>query len=259
MACLWFARRSIAISDMDTTSDGLLNHRIKIEQPKYGYRVAVDTVLLAAAVPVQAGDRVLDLGCGVGGVMLCLATRVPGISAVGVEIQDELAELARRNIQGNALQADLKILQGDVTSLSLGNNFDHALMNPPYHDEARHDVSAHDGKRTANTEKEGDLPVWMERAALALKSSGMLTLIHRADRVEEILGYGKKLFGATEILTILPKAGAAAKRVIIRFRKEGQGIRRCRDFVLHKPDGGYSDEAEKILREAEALRFIEAN
>lgn len=241
---------------MDTTLDGLLNRRVTIEQPKHGYRVAVDTVLVAAAVPAQAGHKILDLGCGVGGIALCLAARVPGLSVTGIEIQPELVELVCRNTERNELQTDIKILQGDVTNYSFEPEFDHVVMNPPYHDEARHDVSAHDGKRTANTEKEGDLAVWIAQAAQALKPPGSLTLIHRADRLDEILKHMEGLFGGAEILPLLPRTGVAPKRVIIRARKnEKSPIKQCDGLLLHKPEGGYTDEAEAILRHGEALLF----
>ncbi len=243
---------------MDTTSDGLLNRRVLIEQPAKGYRVAVDTVLLAAAIPVQAGEKVLDAGCGVGGVMLCLACRVPEIFITGIDIQKELADLCRHNIAYNAFPSEMKVEQGDVTQLpeTLSGFFDHVAMNPPYHDEARHDVSAHAGKRMANAEKDGDLKLWIENAARTLRSSGMLTLIHRADRQEEILKTLQPFFGAIEILPILPKEGTAPKRVIIRARKgEKTWANVCRSFILHKPDGGYTDEAEAVLRHAKPLEF----
>ncbi len=104
--------------------------------------------------------------------MLCLASRVPGISVTGMEIQAELAELCRRNIERNAFQAEMKIAQGNVTQMpgDFVNAFDHVLANPPYHDEARHDLSPDAMKRTANTEKDGDLAQWILAAAKALKS-----------------------------------------------------------------------------------------
>jgi len=242
---------------MDTTCDGLLDKRVTIEQPKDGYRVAVDTVLLAAATPVQAGQKVLDLGCGVGGAMLCVATRVSGISITGIEIQKELAELCAVNITRNKF-ATLDARCADAVSLpdDLIGIFDHVLMNPPYHDGARHDVSPVAQKRTANTEKESDLVRWVASAAKALKPSGMLTLIHRADRQAEIEALLGVVFGAIEALPVLPKTGAAPKRVIMRAKKGGMGgVRLCRNLVLHQADGRYTDEAEAALRHMKALEF----
>src|ERR1700743_835680 len=102
---------------MLTTLDGLLNRRVTLEQPEDGFRVAVDTVFLAAAVPAKAGDKLLELGCGVGGAVLAVACRIPGISIPGVEIQDDLADLCRRNISRNALEAEMVVQSSDATKL----------------------------------------------------------------------------------------------------------------------------------------------
>jgi len=242
---------------METTCDGLLDKRVTIEQPKDGYRVAVDTVLLAASVPARAGETALDLGCGAGGAMLCLAARLPGVFLTGVEIQKELADLCAANIARNKF-AGLNVLRADAALLpgDLAGTFDHVLMNPPYHDEARHDVSADARKRMANTEREGDLARWVTGAAKALKPSGTLTLVHRADRQAEIEALLAPEFGAVEILPILPKPGIPPKRVIVRGKKGGTGAARlCRHLVLHQADGRYTGQAEAILRHAKALEF----
>ena len=240
----------------ETTLDGFLNNRIVLEQPADGYRAAVDTVLLAAAVPAHVGEKVLDLGCGAGGAMLCLAARVPGISTLGVEIQNELRLLCRDNIMRNGLKANLAVQDGDATVLSsaLSGFFDHVIMNPPYHDEARHDVSPHAQKRIANTEKSGDLALWLANAVRALKPSGCLTLIHRADRLEEILACVSPASCMVEIFDIIPKAGMPPKRVIVCVHKGvTPSLLQKRDFILHRSDGRYTDEAESVLRNGAAL------
>ncbi len=246
---------------MDTTLDGMLNRRVALEQPKDGFRVAVDTVLLAASVPARAGERCLDFGCGAGGAMLCLAVRVPGLRITGIELQPELAALCRRNIARNAWAEGLDVREGDVTDLppALAAEWgaDHVFMNPPYHEAARHDVSARADRRIANTEKEGDLARWIAAAARALKTGGMLTLIHRADRLEEIIRWSETHFGGIEILPVLPREGAAAGRVILRAKKGAAPAppRHARPLVLHGPGGGYTPEADDILRHAQAAGF----
>ena len=96
------------------TEDALLGGRVRLLQPSRGYRVAVDAVLLAAAVEAAPGECVLDLGAGVGAVGLCIAARVPGCSIVGVELQSELAALAARNATLNGVDNPMRTIVHDL-------------------------------------------------------------------------------------------------------------------------------------------------
>jgi tRNA1(Val) A37 N6-methylase TrmN6 len=244
--------------DSSTTIDGLLNRRVMLEQPEVGYRVAVDTVLLAAAVPAFAGDRVLDMGAGVGGAILCLAARVPGVTGAGLEMQQELVDLFVKNITRNAFAKGLEARQGDVAHLPpeyLGT-FDHVMMNPPYHEEKRHDASDNDIKRIAHIEKPGDLEAWIGAAAKALKPAGSLTIIHRADRQKNIVALLELAFGAVEIVQLLPREGVAAKRVVVRALKNDlPSVDEMQPLILHKEEGGYTAETDEILRNAQPMPF----
>jgi len=244
----------------DTTIDGLLDRRVALEQPAKGYRVAVDTVLLAAAVPAQAGDKVLELGSGVGGAMLCLASRMPELSIIGVEIDNEILLLAASNIARNTFATHCKLRHADATRLphDFPKSFDHVFMNPPYHEASRHDASPKPKKKKANSDP-GDLSRWIASAATALKPNATLTLIHRADRRDEILGLLQPAFGAIEILPTVPKKGDPPHRIVIRARKSKDGqLVECVNFVLHQADGSYTAEAENILRHMKLLPFEKA-
>ena len=128
-----------------TTADTLLDGRLHLRQPADGYRVAVDPVLLAAAIPATSGDAVLDVGTGVGAAALCLAQRVPGCRIVGIEIQPSLAALAQANAAANACAESVQVVEGDIAqgdvtkplaALEMAGlataGFDHVMTNPPY-------------------------------------------------------------------------------------------------------------------------------
>lgn len=241
----------------ETSIDKLLNGRFVVEQPKKGYRIAVDTLLLASAVEARTGQRVLDLGCGVGGVMLALAARVPEAVVVGLEIQPYLAELCAANIQRNGWEERLSVHEGDVARFpkDWADAFDRVVMNPPYHDPKSHGASANDCKRIANTESDDtDLSVWIGAARGALREGGKLTLIHRADRAEEIVALIRPLFGAVRVKMICPKEGGPARRVIIRAQKSGPSVLTEEPpFFLYGPDGRYNAAGDAILRDAQAM------
>src|ERR1700758_4781609 len=92
------------ITEMDAISENaVLDGRVQLLQPERGYRAGLDAALLAAACDAQPGERVLEVGCGVGGALLAAAARRPQASFLGVERSPEALELARRNIALNGL------------------------------------------------------------------------------------------------------------------------------------------------------------
>ena len=101
------------------TEDRLLGGRVTLLQPQGGLRAGHDAVLLAAAVPARAGDRVLELGCGSGAAFLCLAARVPDLTILAVEREPGLASLARQNAERNGLAGRVTVIEGDVAEPAL--------------------------------------------------------------------------------------------------------------------------------------------
>jgi tRNA1(Val) A37 N6-methylase TrmN6 len=235
------------------TENALLGGRVRLLQPAKGYRVAVDAVLLAAAVEAQPGDRVLDLGAGVGAVGLCLAIRVPGCTVTGVELQPALAELAHRNAHLNGLDARVGILVHDLAKpLPTLEAFDHVASNPPYLAAAVADPSPIASKALATVESSADLERWLTVATGAVKPAGTVLLIHRTDRLDEI-ERGLAALGWSD-LTI--KRLPPAPRALLRARRADRLDRReVPPLVLHRPDGGYTEQAEAILRGGAPLAF----
>jgi tRNA1(Val) A37 N6-methylase TrmN6 len=236
------------------TEDALLGGRVRLLQPRKGYRVAVDAVLLAAAVDARPDTRVLDLGAGVGAVGLCIASRVAGCRIVGIELQPEMAALAERNAALNGVSDRLRTIVHDLAHAlptSLGT-FDHVATNPPYLAAAAADPSPDASKALATVESSAPLERWLHVATAALKPAGTLTIIHRSDRIAEIAGHLERLGWGDLAIKLLPPA----QRVLVRARRATQpGRRAVPPLVLHRTEGGYTDEAEAILRHAQPLAF----
>jgi len=236
------------------TEDALLGGRLRLLQLRRGYRVAIDAVLLAAAVDPAAGERVLDLGAGVGSVGLCLARRMPGCTITGIELQPALAQLAERNAVQNGLGDRVRTILHDIAR-PLPHDlppFDQVATNPPYLAAAAADPSPDPSKALATVESSANLARWLDVAAGALKSAGTLTLIHRSDRLEEItLNLIRLGWGGLTVKRLPPAA-----RVLVRARRsEAPYLIESSPLVLHKPEGGYTDAAEAILRHAAPLDF----
>jgi tRNA1(Val) A37 N6-methylase TrmN6 len=162
------------------TEDSLLGGRIRLKQPEAGYRVAIDPVFLAAAVPAEPHQLVLDVGCGAGAAMLCLAARVPHTRLVGLEMQRDFVRLAGDNIILNGLEARASVMIGDLLHppprLSPGA-FDHVMANPPFHRRPDAEPAAASGKSAATIEGDADLADWVRFSLAMVRSKGTVTFI----------------------------------------------------------------------------------
>ncbi len=241
----------MAPQDMAFTDDRLLDGRVHIRQPADGYRVAIDPVLLAAAVPATPGQYVLDAGCGTGAAMFCLAARVPGLHITGLELQPRLADYARAGLALNALEASARVITGDLAGVAHGA-YDIVMTNPPFGDGGTPPPNA--SLAAAHMEGELDLAGWLRRCLAALKPKGRLVIIHRADRMSDILAVLHGRAGDIRVLPIHSKIGQPARRVIIDAGKE----RRTPDtlmpgFILHGEDGAFTFAADGVLRGGGAL------
>ncbi len=239
------------------SADTLLGGAVRLKQPRTGYRVAIDPVLLAAAVPAASTGRLLDIGTGVGAAALCFARRVPGARAVGLELQPELVRLARDNVALNDLAGRVDILEGDLLrpprELAAGG-FDHVVANPPYLTADRAEPSPDTARAAANFEGTAALVDWVDCALGMAKPKGGVTFVHRADRLDDLVALMHGRAGGLVVFPLWPKAGREAKRVIVRARPGVRTpMRLSAGLVLHNDDGSYTKEALAILRDGAAL------
>ncbi len=249
-----------ARSSEGLSQDAFLGGRLRLWQPVSGYRAGVDPVLLAAAVPARTGEHVLDLGCGAGAAMLCLAARVPGLVLAGVERQAEYAALARRNAEDAGQQAEID--EACLTRLPpalTARSFDHVIANPPYFHAAA-GAAAPDPGRAAARGEETPLAAWVEIAARRLRPRGYLHLIQRAERVPELLSVAGARLGSLELLPLAARDGRAPDLVILRARKGGKAPFRLHaplilhEGAVHLRDGdSYRPWAQAVLRDAAPL------
>jgi tRNA1(Val) A37 N6-methylase TrmN6 len=238
---------------IETSTDRVLGNRLQLMQPAEGYRAAIDPVLLAAAVDAKAGERVLDLGCGVGTAGLCLLARVAGISLTGLDLQPGLIALATRNAAANGLGSSTFFQCGDLLAFKDGG-FDHVLANPPYLARETASISPNPIKALANVEGDAKLVDWVACAVAAVRPGGSVTFIHRADREDELRRAMAQGLGDLRLIKFLPRAGATAKRVILSGRKgAAAGFQTSAPWVLHATDGSFTPETEAVLRDAAPL------
>ena len=238
----------------DVTEDAFLDGKLRLCQPKSGHRAGHDAMLLAAATPARPGDRLADLGSGVGAAGLAVARRVNRIDLMMAEIDTRLAELARLNARSNAIAAEALVL--DVTSGAerfaaaglVPDSIDVVIMNPPFNDAARHRASPDKAREVAHIAAADTLDDWIHAARRILKSGGHLAMIWRADGIAEVLAALGRGFGSLVILPVHADAASPAIRVLVRATKGGRApAQLLAAFLLNDEAGRPTAYAERLL------------
>ncbi len=234
----------------------LLGGRVRHGQAADGHRTGIEPVLLAASVPARASDTVLEGGVGSGAALLCLAARVPGVRGVGVERDAGQAAQATANIAANGLGGTLRIELADLLDWRTAERFDHAIVNPPWHDGAG-TASPDPAREAARRSHPGLFAAWMAALTRPLRHRGTLTLIVGTAALPACLAaLDAAGCGSPVALPLWPGGGRAAKLMLFRAVRGGRApFALTPGLTLHEPDGRLSAEAEAILRHAGALKF----
>jgi len=241
----------------DTVENTLLDGRVRLRQPARGYRAGMDAALLAAAVTAAPGQKVIEAGCGAGAVLLQIGARCPGVGLTGLERDSAMAALARKNAALNA--TDARIVEGDVATgfraLDL-EPFDWAVSNPPFFDDPGALRAPAEGKRGAWMADDG-LKAWTAFLLKSVREGGRIVVIHRADRLADLLALLGDTAGSFAVRGIHPYADEPAKRVLVQAIKTGKApLRLLPPLVLHERSGAkHTAEAEAVLRGEAALPF----
>ena len=236
----------------ETTEDRVLDGRVTLRQPVRGYRAGLDAALLAAACDAGPGARVIEAGCGAGGALLAAAARRPQTRFTGVERDPKALALAQANIAANGMDDRVDAVAGDVALRFSGlglEPFDAAMANPPFFDDPDALRGPAAERREAWMADDG-LEAWLVFLSKAVREGGAITVIHRADRLADILGLLAPKAGSCQVLPVLPFADQPAKRVLVRAIKTGRApLRLLPALVLHDREGGkHTTRTEAILR-----------
>ncbi|MEQ1709379.1 MAG: methyltransferase [Terricaulis sp.] len=241
------------MTDANFTEDAILGGRLRVRQPARGYRVNLDTILLAAAVEAKPGARLMEAGCGVGAALLAVAMRTPGATLVGIERDANMAAIARENVALNAMGDRVEIVTGDALERSANGGvprgvFDGVFFNPPFDEPGEGRAPA--ATRAYAHVADAPIDAWVAALADRLRGGAALTLIHRAAKLSEILAAFEGRLGGVEIIPIHPRAGEPAKRVLARARKGSRApLRLLPGLALHDASGAkYAPEVDALLR-----------
>lgn len=234
--------------DPETESlDGIWNHRLNLIQPRKGYRYSVDAPLLTDFVKGRKATRALDLGCGCGIIGLMLLEKHKAGHVVGIELQSELAGLARRNASINGLAEYFDTLNMDLRKLGddYHDSFNLIISNPPFYKKGSGILSPNEQIAIAKHELECDIWDIGRIAARCLKSGGHLAIIYPAERLPDImLMFEKSKLSPTRLCMVHSKENGPAVLVLAEARKgKGKPLTVEGPFILYGPDGVYTERA----------------
>jgi tRNA1(Val) A37 N6-methylase TrmN6 len=243
----------------EVTEDAFLGGKLRLCQPKSGHRAGHDAMLLSAAAPARAGDRVVELGAGIGAAGLAIARRVPNIKLALVDINEKLAELARGNAVSNGIDAETIVL--DVTSASRAfasvglapDSADVVLMNPPFNDLTRHRASPDRMRQIAHIASASTLDDWIGAGRRLVKTGGFLVMIWRADGIAAVLAALARGFGGLAILPVHADVTSPAIRVLVRAVKGGKAPTRLEPALILNDDRGRPLERVRELLEGKGV------
>jgi len=241
----------------DVTENALLGGRVRLLQPRHGYRAGMDAALLAASVTARPGQSVLEAGCGAGAVLMQVWARCPGTLLTGLERDPVAAALARRNSELNGAADRVEAFVGDVASGFAAMDrppFDWAVSNPPFFDDATALRVPAAAKRGAWMADDG-LAAWIDFLVAGVRDAGRIVVIHRADRLADLLSLLGTSCGSFAVRPVQPFADQAAKRVLVHAVRSGRApLRLLPALVLHDRTGTkHTPQAEAILRGEAAL------
>ena len=233
--------------------DDLQYKGLKIIQNTDGFCFGVDSVLLTEfAKDMKKNKTIVDLGTGTGIIGILLSKKVEASKVIGIEIQKDVAEMASRSVELNNLQNTMQILNEDVKNLSLEkNSFDYVVTNPPYKKVGTGIINKEDKQIISRHETTVNLDEWIKVASNLLKDNGAIYMVHRPERLNEIIENLRKYrLEPKRIRFVYPKVSKDANLVLIKAVKYANSFLKVeKPLIIYNEDGSYTEEILKIYEE----------
>ncbi len=235
------------------TLDAALKGRVKLIQPKSGYRFSVDALLLAYFAPYARRGTVLELGCGCGVVSLLLLHQGKIRRAAGVEIQEELAELSRRNAALNDFSEQFQVIHDDYRRMKdriPPQSCSLLLSNPPFFPPGEGRDNPDPQISTARREHNGGMKDLMETARYLLSGSGKLVLVYPSERLSDLFSESAAHgLSVKRLRFVHPRPGRKARLVLVEvMARTGVRPEISAPFYLETETGADSPEAARLYK-----------
>ena len=231
--------------------DDLQRNGLKIIQKTDGFCFGMDAVLLSGFANVKRGEKVLDMGTGTGIIPILLTAKTEGKHFTALEIQEEIAKMARRSVEMNHLEEKIEIVNGDIKEASRifgAASFDVVTTNPPYMNDAHGLKNPTEVKAISRHEVLCTLEDVVREGAKVLKSGGRMYMVHRPHRLIEIITAMKQYkMEPKRMCMVHPFKDKEANMVLIEAVKGGGSwLKMEAPIIVYKEPGVYTDEIYDI-------------
>lgn len=232
--------------------DDLELNNLKIIQNKNGFCFSMDSVLLSDfAKNIKPNTKVIDLGTGTGILPILLSAKTKASKIVGIEIQEDVANMANRSVELNNLQNRLEIICENIKNLKNvyeTNSFDAIVTNPPYKTKGTGGINELKSKLISRHEITADLEDFISISSYLLKDQSNIYMVHRPERLVDILSIFRKYkLEPKELKLVQPNCGKAPNLVLIKATKNAKPFLKIdKPLYIYKSDGTYTEELLKI-------------
>lgn len=200
---------------------------LKIIQARDSYRFSVDSILLVNFIKVKNYEQIIDLGTGSGIIPLLLFGKRKGLSIYGVEIQEDLADMAKRSVELNKLQDHITLIREDfrkIKKIFKSNQFDVVVSNPPYISLRQGKINTLSSRAIARHEIKCDLEDLISVSNYLLKNKGRIYLIYKSNKLIKLIFTLKKYSIEPKVIKFVhPRPGAEANLILLEGIKGGKG------------------------------------
>lgn len=232
--------------------DDLEFKNLKIIQNKEGFCFGMDSILLSDfAKEMRHHAKVLDLGTGTGIISILLCGKTDLKKVIGVEIQKEVAEMASRSIQLNDLQDKFEIINENILNLNniyKKQSFDVIVTNPPYKKKNTGMINEKEKKIISRHEITANLEDFIKISKDLLKDNGEFYMVHRPERLVDILNLMRKYKIEPKILRfVYSDKNKESKLILIKGVKNGKPFLKVeKNLYIYDENGKYTEEILKI-------------
>jgi tRNA1(Val) A37 N6-methylase TrmN6 len=231
--------------------DDLIHDNLKIIQHKNHFSFGIDAVLLADFVDVKPGDKIIDLGTGTGVIPLLLTAKSDPGQVLGIELQAELVDMAKRSVLYNNLEEFIQIKRADITELKnqlRAESFEVVASNPPYMPLGQGKVNPERQLAIARHEIKITLKEVVGASAYLLKYGGKASYVYRPERLDELLLLMRENnLQPKKLRFIYPKKDEECNLVLVTGVKGANyGLVIEEPLIVYQDDGEYTLEIMEI-------------